>query len=177
MWKVILPSPVGELHAFASDDGLRAVLWSAEDAKRAGLDDTVEQRPDHPVLNRLRTQLDGYFAGTRQDFELPLDPVGTEFQQLTWRALRAIPYGETRTYAMQAKAIGRPRAVRAVGAANGRNPLGIVVPCHRVVGSDGSLVGFAGGVELKRLLLEHEARAGRWGPDATMHRRVRLPRT
>lgn len=103
-------------------------------------------------------QLDAYFRGERHAFTLPLAPEGTPFQREVWRALQAIPYGDTRSYREVATAIGRPEAVRAVGAANGRNPLAIVVPCHRVVGSDGSLTGFAGGVERKAALLALEAR-------------------
>ena len=103
-------------------------------------------------------QLRQFFAGDRQDFDLVLDPAGTPFQQQVWRALRGIPYGETRSYADIARALGSPTATRAVGAANGRNPIGIVVPCHRVIGADGSLTGYAGGVHNKRWLLDHERR-------------------
>ncbi len=108
-----------------------------------------------------RTQLAEYFAGTRQSFDLPLRPAGTSFQQLAWRALTEIPYGATRTYGEQAARLGRPRAARAVGAANGRNPIPIIVPCHRLVGHGGELTGFGGGLERKRYLLEHEAAVGR----------------
>ncbi len=103
-------------------------------------------------------QLEEYFAGSRTEFELPLAPAGTAFQRDAWTALRAIPYGATRSYAEQAAALGRPRAIRAVGAANGRNPIAIVVPCHRVVGSRGALTGYGGGVERKEWLLGHERR-------------------
>ncbi len=101
-------------------------------------------------------QLREYFAGSRTQFDLPLAPAGTAFQLDAWTALRAIPYGETRSYTEQAAALGRPRAVRAVGSANGRNPIAIVVPCHRVVGSRGGLTGYGGGVDRKRWLLAHE---------------------
>jgi len=110
------------------------------------------------VLTEAARQLGSYFAGDLQRFDLPLDLVGTGFQVAAWRALADIPYGRTISYGEQARRLGRPRAVRAVGAANGRNPLPIVLPCHRIVGADGSLVGFGGGLPRKRLLLEHEAR-------------------
>ena len=108
------------------------------------------------ALDEARRQLDAYFEGRRQRFELPLAPVGTELQREVWRALAAIPFGQTRSYAAIARAIGRPRAVRAVGAANASNPISIVVPCHRVIASDGALTGYAGGLDAKRWLLAHE---------------------
>ena len=110
------------------------------------------------VFDHVIAQLDEYFAGERTEFDVPLDPVGTEFQLRAWAALRRIPYGETRSYGEQARTIGAPAAVRAVGAANGRNPISIIVPCHRVVGSNGSLTGFGGGLDAKRYLLDLEAR-------------------
>jgi methylated-DNA-[protein]-cysteine S-methyltransferase len=112
-----------------------------------------------PPLPEVRRQLGEYFAGRRRDFDLPLAPRGTDFERRVWEALLAIPFGETRTYAEIARAIGHPDACRAVGRANGRNPIPIVIPCHRVIGSDGSLTGFGGGLDLKRLLLEHEGAA------------------
>lgn len=117
-----------------------------------------------PSPSRLRTaarQLKEYFAGTRREFDLPLHPAGTPFQLEVWGALLGIPYGETVSYADIARRIGRPRAVRAVGAANGANPLSIIVPCHRVIGSHGDLVGYGGGLPLKRWLLTHERRHAR----------------
>lgn len=114
-------------------------------------------REDAAILEGARRQLEEYFAGERTTFALPLAPRGTDFQRRVWSALARIPYGTTTTYAEIAKAIGAPRAVRAVGAANGRNPLSIVVPCHRVIGRDGTLTGYAGGVERKRRLLELES--------------------
>jgi methylated-DNA-[protein]-cysteine S-methyltransferase len=113
------------------------------------------------VLDEARRQLDQYFAGRRHAFELALAPRGTPFQQLVWQALRAIPYGATRSYGQQAAAIGKPNAARAVGLANGRNPISIVVPCHRVIGANGALTGFGGGIEVKRQLLELERAAAR----------------
>lgn len=150
-----MPSPVGELTLVASDKGLSAILWENDDPgriKRVGL----QQDDQHPVLLETQTQLEEYFAGTRQRFTLPLDFVGTEFQQKVWHALVAIPFGETRTYAQIAREIGHPTAVRAVGAANGKNPISIIAPCHRVIGSNGKLTGFAGGLAIKAQLLQLE---------------------
>ncbi len=159
-------SPIGALLLLAENGSLRAVLWPDDDPKRAGIHGDVD-RPvtpadqtalDQTVLDQTAQQLDEYFAGTRQRFDVPIDGGGTDFQRAAWAGLQEIPYGETRTYGQQASAIGRPSAVRAIGAANGRNPLSIVVPCHRVIGADGSLTGFAGGIDVKRRLLDHEAR-------------------
>lgn len=158
----VVASPVGPLTLVASDEGLRAVLWPGDDPARVPT--ATEAVPvaapgDHPVLAATAVQLDEYFAGERRSFDLPLDPVGTDFQLAAWRALREIPYGTTATYAEQAARLGDRNKARAVGAANARNPLSIVVPCHRVVGTDGRLTGFAGGVDTKRSLLELEARS------------------
>ena len=155
------PSPVGPLTIVASDDGLRAILWPDDASARVpSADDPVPvEASEHPVLAAATAQLDEYFAGERVDFDVPLDPVGTDFQQAAWRALRTIPFGETVSYGEQAERMGDKRKARAVGAANGRNPISIVVPCHRVVGSNGSLTGFAGGIEVKAWLLQHEASA------------------
>jgi methylated-DNA-[protein]-cysteine S-methyltransferase len=112
--------------------------------------------PGAVPLPEVRRQLDEYLAGRRRTFELPLEPAGTEFQRLCWDALLAIPYGETRSYSAQARAIGRPAAIRAVGRANHDNPIGVIIPCHRVLGADGSLTGYAGGLDMKRALLELE---------------------
>lgn len=159
--KLVIPSPVGPMQAFASDLGLRAVLFADSDPSRNGVSGPVKTGEEIPsshwaALDAVSMQLTEYFAGARAVFDLPLDPVGTEFQQSAWRALRQIPFGQTRSYREQARAIGRPSAVRAIGAANGRNPLTIVVPCHRVIGSSGTLTGFTGGLDRKRALLEHE---------------------
>lgn len=156
LWTTTIDSPLGQLRAFASDRGLRALLLPENDVDSYALDPEPVERRDHPTFARLARQLDEYFAGTRRQFDLPLDLVGTEFQRLAWDALQTIPYGATRSYSQQATAIDRPKAVRAIGAANGRNPMSIVVPCHRVVGADGSLTGYAGGVDVKRFLLDHE---------------------
>ncbi|MHA3841367.1 methylated-DNA--[protein]-cysteine S-methyltransferase [Sphingomonas aestuarii] len=149
------PSAVGELTLVASDAGLVAVLWSHDDVDRVRLGERVAD-DDHPVLIAAATQLDDYFAGRRTAFDLPLDFRGTDFQKSVWAALLTIPFGETRSYGDIARQIGRPTASRAVGAANGRNPISIIAPCHRVIGANGSLTGFAGGIEAKRLLLALE---------------------
>jgi methylated-DNA-[protein]-cysteine S-methyltransferase len=151
-------SPVGRLTLVATDRGLSAILWENDRPGRVRLNITGEDRT-HPLLVEAERQLAQYFAGRRQRFALPLDPSGTAFQRDVWDALGTIPFGETRSYAQIAQQIGQPRAVRAVGAANGRNPLSIVVPCHRVVGSTGALTGFAGGLAVKARLLALEGRA------------------
>ncbi|MDP1028009.1 methylated-DNA--[protein]-cysteine S-methyltransferase [Sphingomonas sp. KR1UV-12] len=153
----VMASPVGALTLVATAAGLAAVLWECDDGARVRLDHGGHD-PDHPVLSAATAQLAQYFAGQRRTFDLPLAPAGTPFQQQVWAALRTIPWGETRSYAAIATAIGRPTAIRAVGAANGRNPLSIVVPCHRVIGSNGALTGFAGGLAAKDLLLGIEGR-------------------
>jgi len=150
-----LASPVGVLTRVASGQGLAAVLWEKDDPARVRLGPLAEGR-GHPVLEEAARQLDGYFAGARRAFDLPLDFQGTDFQRAVWAALLTIPYGETRSYADIARAIGRPTAMRAVGAANGRNPLSIIAPCHRAIGSNGALTGFAGGLDAKRHLLRLE---------------------
>lgn len=150
-----IPSPTGDLTLIASDAGLAAILWDDDAAMQARYAPRREDR-DHPVIIGTVRQLEEYFAGTRTTFDLPLDPVGTAFQRDVWRALLTIPYGETRSYADIARAVGRPTATRAVGAANGRNPIPIVTPCHRVIGSNGTLTGFGGGLPNKQLLLALE---------------------
>jgi methylated-DNA-[protein]-cysteine S-methyltransferase len=124
-----------------------------------------ERSENHPLLLDAAHQLREYFAGKRREFQLPLDMQGTDFQLDVWRQLQGIPYGETRSYAQIAHAIGRPKAVRAVGAANGSNPVSIVVPCHRVIGSSGKLTGYGGGLPLKKRLLELE---GAWTMDLAL---------
>ncbi|MFZ3280540.1 methylated-DNA--[protein]-cysteine S-methyltransferase [Pseudomonas sp.] len=149
---ITLPSPVGELKLVANGSRLVAILWENDKPNRVRLGPMVEA-PDNPVLMKTARQLEEYFAGTRNGFDLELDFVGTEFQKKVWAALLTIPFGETRTYSQIAEQIGHPSAVRAVGAANGRNPLSIVAPCHRVIGASGKLTGFAGGLEAKERLL------------------------
>ncbi|PYK56629.1 MAG: glycosyltransferase [Verrucomicrobia bacterium] len=151
-----MKSPVGRLKLVASERGLAAILWENDDPKRVRLAPLVEDN-NHPVLLEAENQLNGYFAGKLKKFSLKFDFAGTEFQKKVWRALAAIPFGETRSYGDIAKQIGRPKAVRAVGAANGRNPISIMLPCHRVIGSNGKLTGFAGGLETKAFLLKTES--------------------
>jgi methylated-DNA-[protein]-cysteine S-methyltransferase len=148
-------SPVGKLKLVASDVGLAAILWENDNPRRVPLNIVAEDR-DHPVLLETEQQLGEYFAGRRQKFCVPLDFAGTAFQNQVWQALLAIPFGETRTYGQIARQIGKPAAVRAVGAANGRNPISIIAPCHRVIGSTGKLTGFAGGLQVKAHLLALE---------------------
>ena len=149
-----IDSPIGPLLLAASDDGLRTIEFDAARHPVRREADWIDG--DHPLLQRARQQLGEYFAGKRRSFDLPLDPRGTDFQRMTWQALTTIPYGETISYAELASRVQRPKAMRAVGSANGRNPLPIVVPCHRVIGADGSLTGFGGGLPTKQFLLELE---------------------
>ena len=158
MFEKAIESPVGRLKLVASDIGLAAVLWENDDPGRVRLASGVAA-PGHPVLAAAERQLGEYFAGRRATFDIALDFRGTDFQVRVWEALREIPYGETRSYGQIAARIGRPTAVRAVGAANGRNPISIIAPCHRVIGSTGKLTGFAGGLAVKERLLGLEARA------------------
>ncbi|MGE8646284.1 methylated-DNA--[protein]-cysteine S-methyltransferase [Acinetobacter vivianii] len=150
-----MDSPVGALKLVAHDQALVAVMWDNEDHKRVRLAELVEDR-QHPMLHKVKQQLEEYFAGQRQQFDLPLDFQGTVFQQQVWQALLNIPYGETRSYKEIAVQLGNEKAVRAVGAANGKNPISIIAPCHRVIGSSGALVGFAGGLDKKQILLSLE---------------------
>lgn len=156
VWKTI-ESPVGKLKLVASDDGLVAVLWENDNPRRVRLNEFL-QKERHPILVEAERQLNEYFAGTRNNFSVPLDVRGTRFQKDVWKALRTIPFGETRSYGQIAKQLGNSRATRAVGGANGRNPLSIIVPCHRVIGSAGQLTGFAGGLNAKTYLLKLEQR-------------------
>ena len=153
----LMPSPVGTLTLVSQDQRLSAVLWEQERENRVRLGPL--QREDRcPVLIETAHQLSEYFAGKRQRFDLALAFTGTAFQRQVWDALLSIPFGETRTYGQIAQQIGNPSAVRAVGAANGRNPISIVAPCHRVIGASGGLTGFAGGLAAKQLLLALERR-------------------
>jgi methylated-DNA-[protein]-cysteine S-methyltransferase len=153
-----LPSPIGRLRLVARASRLVAVIWEHESAQLEQFADLAEDDA-HPVLVQARQQLADYFAGTRRTFTVPLDLArGTEFQNRVWNALRTIPFGQTRSYGQIAAQIGRGSAVRAVGAANGRNPIPIIVPCHRVIGADGTLTGFTGGLAIKARLLALEGR-------------------
>lgn len=149
-----LDSPVGLLTLSSVAGALTGVWFDTEhhQQERSGW------RRDDAAFAEARRQLQEYFAGSRQQFTLPLAPLGTVFQQQVWAALQQIPFGKTRSYGEQALGIGKPKAVRAVGLANGRNPIGIVIPCHRVIGAKGALTGYAGGLERKQWLLAHEAR-------------------
>ncbi|HLT39489.1 MAG TPA: methylated-DNA--[protein]-cysteine S-methyltransferase [Enhygromyxa sp.] len=147
-------SPLGQLRIVAHDRVIVAI--HLPDRANAAI---PASQPDsrHSILREAAAQLDAWFAGRRKTFALPIAPIGTDFQKSVWSALERIPFGQTRSYVQLAVGLGRPRASRAVGAANGRNPIPIIVPCHRVIGSDGSLTGYAGGLAAKRLLLDHEA--------------------
>lgn len=159
-----LDTPIGPMIAGATDAGLALLEFADPDRLAPQLAAACrwlggEARDgSHPLLDRIRSELADYFEGRRTAFDVPLDPAGSPFERDAWEALRAIPFGETRTYAEQARAIGRPAAVRAVGRANGRNRLAIVVPCHRVVASGGKLCGYGGGLWRKQFLIDLERR-------------------
>jgi methylated-DNA-[protein]-cysteine S-methyltransferase len=146
-----IPSPIGELLLTAEGEALTGLYMEPHPRLPA----TAVRDPQ--AFASAEAQLAAYFAGSLTSFDLPLDPSGTPFQLRVWEALRSIPYGETATYAELAAAVGKPSAFRAVGAANGRNPISVIVPCHRVIGADGTLTGYGGGLERKRMLLELEA--------------------
>jgi methylated-DNA-[protein]-cysteine S-methyltransferase len=131
---------------------LAAILWENDNPRRVPLGPLAEDKK-HLILQEAEKQLNEYFAGKRNRFSVPLDPHGTDFQKQVWQALLTIPFGETRSYGQIARQIGNAKSVRAVGAANGRNPISIIVPCHRVIGASGHLTGFAGGLEVKEQLL------------------------
>jgi methylated-DNA-[protein]-cysteine S-methyltransferase len=154
----IIASPVGALKLVAGENGLAAILWENDNPRRVRLNIVGEDK-HHPVLVETERQLGEYFAGRRKTFTVKLDFAGTAFQNKVWRALLAIPFGQTRSYGDIARKIGQPKASRAVGAANGRNPISIIAPCHRVIGSGGKLTGFAGGLKTKAQLLALESQA------------------
>jgi methylated-DNA-[protein]-cysteine S-methyltransferase len=177
-------TPVGVLTLVASDRGLRTVLWPKITPQQARINPRPRRDPDHPILREAVDQLDEYFAGSRTSFDLPLDLEGTRFQLAAWRSLADIPFGATTTYGQQAAALGIPTAARAVGAANGANPVCIVLPCHRVIGADGSLTGFGGGLPAKQWLLDHEAQVlttrtivstPQWPPRQPVQTRLSMP--
>lgn len=151
----VVSTLIGSLTLVAGERGLTAIQWATETSNQQRLRGARED-PKHPVLIKTQRQLAEYFAGNRKRFDLTLDPAGTEFQKRVWAELLKIPFGETRAYGQIAKQIGDAKAVRAVGAANGANPIPIVVPCHRVIGATGTLVGFGGGLATKALLLDLE---------------------
>jgi methylated-DNA-[protein]-cysteine S-methyltransferase len=148
-------SPVGKLKLFASNEALVGILWEREKPSRAHIESYTE-KSDHPILVETEKQLNEYFNGERKQFDIKLDFIGTDFQKQVWQALLTIPFGETRSYGQIAAQLNNPKSVRAVGAANGKNPISIIAPCHRVIGMDGSLTGFAGGIENKEILLKLE---------------------
>jgi methylated-DNA-[protein]-cysteine S-methyltransferase len=168
LYRTTMPSPVGELTLVADDTALRLISFPSKapttgdpttgDPTDIGRDVIDVAAGEHPVLALASSQLEEYFDGSRTDFDIPLAPEGTPFQQQAWSVLRSIPFGATMSYGEQAAALGDRKRARAVGAANGRNPIPIIVPCHRVVGSNGHLTGFGGGVESKAWLLDHERR-------------------
>ena len=154
----VMKSPVGDLTLVASDKGLAAILWKGDSPKRVRLSTTaMREDKKHPVLAQAESELKEYFAGTRTRFTVELDFVsGTEFQKKVWKALLAIPFGKTVSYGQIAAQIGKPKAARAVGSANNKNPISIIAACHRVIGSSGKLTGYAGGMKNKALLLKLE---------------------
>lgn len=149
----IIPSPLGPLTLEVSDRGLRSITWHSPDNP---VPDNALRHADERLFTEVRRQLAAYFAGRLRQFDIPLDLQGTPFQLQAWQALQQIPYGETISYGEQARWIGNPSAVRAIGLANGRNPVSIIVPCHRVIGKSGRLTGYGGGLDRKRFLLELE---------------------
>jgi methylated-DNA-[protein]-cysteine S-methyltransferase len=157
-----MDTPIGVLTLAADDDGLRRIDFPPPRPPPAGED---WREGNNDVLVETRRQLEEYFAGARRDFDLPLSPHGTQFQRAVWTTLASIPYGRTWSYRDLAQRIGKPSAMRAVGAANGRNPLPIVLPCHRVIGADGSLTGFGGGLPTKAFLLRLEGSLPESGRD------------
>jgi methylated-DNA-[protein]-cysteine S-methyltransferase len=156
----VIESLIGPLTLVAADGVLAGLYMDLQRHRPA--DENFGERvdPDDEPFDAVRAQLGEYFAGERTEFDLPLAMAGTEFQRTVWAALRKIPYGETISYGQLADRIGKPNASRAVGLANGRNPIGIIVPCHRVVGSTGDLTGYGGGIDRKRALLSFEKGAG-----------------
>ena len=153
---ISMTTPIGRLDVVASDDAIVSIWFETDGEGRRPDGAVAVDRGEHRLLDRAVQQLEEYFAGARTEFDLPLDPQGTAFQHQVWTVLRQIPYGETISYGQQASMLGDKNKSRAVGAANGKNPIPIVVPCHRVVGSNGHLTGFAGGLDPTAWLLAHE---------------------
>lgn len=156
LYTTCIDSPVGALQLIASPKGLCGVYFNGRGRHEEGLKRGMADGQDHPVLIKAARQLGEYFAGRRTQFDLPLDMQGTVFQIKAWKVLQGIPYAATISYREQAARMGDAKKARAVGAANGRNPISIIVPCHRVIGATGALVGFGGGLKTKSFLLEHE---------------------
>lgn len=158
MFRGTVKAPFGILTVVASDKGVRFCMF-AQDAHPKSFEGLViKDDANHPMVKEALKQLREYFDGARKKFDLKLDLQGTEFQVAAWKSLAKVPYGKTASYAQQAASIGRPKAVRAIGGANGRNPVAVILPCHRIIGADGSLTGFGGGLPVKVWLLEHEQR-------------------
>jgi len=153
----LYPSPLGQVTLQANDEGLLGLWFETYTSKPDSLGTRMDQ---HPILQQAISELDKYFSGKLMEFSVPLAARGTEFQQKVWQALTTIPAGKTWNYQDLANAIGNPKAVRAVGLANGKNPVSVIVPCHRVIGKNGKLTGYAGGVERKQWLLNHEQNQG-----------------
>ena len=149
-----MTSPLGPLTVLASDDGVHAIAFKSDRTEQAKIN--LSRATDHPIINAAVEQLAMYFDGKLKIFDLPLDLRGTDFQKRVWNVLLEIPFGETRTYGDLARALGNAGASQAVGAGNGKNPVAIVVPCHRVIGASGHLTGYAGGIDKKKFLLAHE---------------------
>lgn len=160
LYEKTIATPLGELRLVASDRGLRYVGYPTHTAKYSALDDDITSNDEHPILKRAEKELSEYFSGKRREFNVPLELKGTVFQQKAWRALQKIGYGQTKSYGEQAAITGNPKAARAVGMANNKNPISIIIPCHRVVGADGGLTGYAGGMRCKEWLLTLEKKAG-----------------
>lgn len=156
LYEKYISSPVGKLRLIASDRGLRFVGFDNENGKYTALEGEIETSHTHKYIVQAEKQLAEYFAGKRNEFDVKLDMQGTVFQINAWRALQKIPYGKTRSYGEQAKLVGDVKKARAVGMANNRNPIAIIVPCHRVIGADGKLVGYGGGLKRKEWLLKLE---------------------
>jgi methylated-DNA-[protein]-cysteine S-methyltransferase len=156
MKQYLLNSKIGPLYFVATDSALRGIFWKKQDAP------FIQSIKECDVLEGAVRQVEEYLAGERSKFDLTLEPIGTDFQMKVWRELARIPYGATISYTELARRIRNEKAVRAVGTANGRNPLSLVIPCHRVIAADGSLGGYAGGLEIKRKLLELEKKPGSW---------------
>jgi methylated-DNA-[protein]-cysteine S-methyltransferase len=152
----LMLTPVGTLKIVVSDSALVAILWDNEKPNRVILDQ-MDEDFNNPLLLKVEKQLQEYFNGQRKAFDVPLGMQGTLFQMAVWDELKQIPFGSTRSYQQIAQKLNNPKAVRAVGSANGRNPISIIVPCHRVIGADGKLSGFAGGVDRKKILLDLES--------------------
>lgn len=151
---LVVESPIGDIHLFANDQGLVGLYTNTH---RSPLPTNGIATSDHPILNQAAVELTEYFKGNRRNFSVAVDPQGTKFQRSVWAELQKIPCGETITYGTLAKRLGDPLLTRAVGTANGQNPVSIIIPCHRVIGANGHLTGYAGGLEIKRWLIDHEA--------------------